>query len=56
MEEHETTKKKFSQSRKDLELLYLDITKDVENKIDHILDKTYKQFEKTYDANLRKSE
>lgn len=51
----ESTKKEFSKARKEVESKYQEVSKEVDLKIKELLGKTYKQFEKTYDANSRRT-
>ncbi len=51
----ESTKKEFSKARKEVESKFQDVSKEVDLKIKELLGKTYKQFEKTYGANSRRT-
>lgn len=46
--------KEFTNARKVVDSKYQDLQKEVESMISDLLDKTYKQFEETYDANSRR--
>jgi len=46
--------KEFANARKVVDSKYQDLQKEVESMINNLLDKTYKQFEETYDANSRR--
>jgi hypothetical protein len=50
----ESTTKEFSKARKEVESKFQEVSKEVDIKIKELLDKTYKQFEKTYGANSRR--
>ncbi|MDP6641175.1 MAG: hypothetical protein QF381_01875 [Nitrososphaerales archaeon] len=47
MVKNETTKKKFSQARKSIDKKHIDLQKEVKDKLNDLLEKTYKHFEKT---------
>ncbi|MDP7658136.1 MAG: hypothetical protein QF812_02895 [Nitrososphaerales archaeon] len=47
MTKNETTKKKFSYARKALDQKKSDLQKEIKHSISNLLEKTYKQFEKT---------
>ena len=47
MTKNETTKKKFSQARKSIDKKHIDLQKEIKHSISNLLEKTYKQFEKT---------
>ncbi len=54
MKVEETTKKKFNKARQEVESKFNEINREIDLKIKKLLDKTYKQFEKTYDVNSRR--
>ena len=47
MTKNETTKKNFSYARKALDQKKSDLQKEIKHSISNLLEKTYKQFEKT---------
>ena len=55
MVKSETTKKKFSQARGSIDKKHIDLQKEVKDKINDLLEKTYKHFEKTQSDNLRRN-
>ncbi|MFQ6134243.1 MAG: hypothetical protein ACE5KU_00315 [Nitrososphaerales archaeon] len=55
MDVEEVTKKRFDKARKEVESKFQEVSKEVDLKIKELLEKTYKQFEKTYGANSRRN-
>ena len=47
MVNNEITKKKFSNARKSVDKKHIDLQKETKDKINNLLEKTYKHFEKT---------
>jgi len=51
----DAARKRFDKARKEVKDRYGEISQDTDKRIKELLEKTYKQFEKTYDVNSRSS-
>jgi len=56
MVEEKLKSKKFINAHKSIDSKYNDLQKEINEIMNDLLDKTYKQFEKTYEANSRRNE
>ncbi len=56
MVEEKLKSKKFINAHKSIDSKYRDLQKEINEIMNDLLEKTYKQFEKTYEANSRRNE
>lgn len=53
MKVEDTAQKRFDKARKQVKDRYVEISRETDRRIKELLEKTYKQFEKSYEVNSR---